>query len=87
VTEEHAIENPREELAKSRTTLAAARVLAAPGMWDDAVSRTYYAAFHAAAALRLRAGIDAKTHHSAQARFDEATGREEVGALLASQGV
>lgn len=40
-------------LAKARDKAQVARELFAKGHWDDAVSRAYYAAFHAAQAVLL----------------------------------
>jgi uncharacterized protein (UPF0332 family) len=54
--------NAQVELDKARAALRAARALADLGLWDDAVSRAYYAAFHAANALLLSEGILARTH-------------------------
>jgi uncharacterized protein (UPF0332 family) len=54
--------NAQVELDKSRAALQAAQALAGLGLWDDAVSRAYYAAFHAANALLLSEGILARTH-------------------------
>lgn len=50
------------ELAKARRTLAAARSLASGAYWDDAISRAYYAVFHAATAALWSAGVQARTH-------------------------
>jgi uncharacterized protein (UPF0332 family) len=62
MTDEHARENARDELNKAKASLAAALALAGLSLWDDAVSRAYYAAFHAAAAVLFTAGLDAKSH-------------------------
>lgn len=49
-------------LAKARDKLRVARDLEERGEWDDAVSRAYYAAFHAAQATLLTEGQHADTH-------------------------
>lgn len=62
MTDEHASENKRLELQKAEAALRAARALADLGLWDDAVSRAYYAAYHAATAALFAAGLQARTH-------------------------
>ena len=49
-------------LAKARDKARVARELSDRGDWDDAVSRAYYAAFHAAQAALLTEGQRADTH-------------------------
>jgi uncharacterized protein (UPF0332 family) len=49
-------------LEKAERKLAVAKKLAATGDHEDAVSRAYYAAFHAAQALLLAEGQRAETH-------------------------
>ena len=49
-------------LEKARNKLRVARDLAHKSEWDDAVSRAYYAAFHAAQAALLAEGQKADTH-------------------------
>jgi uncharacterized protein (UPF0332 family) len=49
-------------LAKARDKSRVARELRDRGDWDDAVSRAYYAAFHAAQAALLTKGQRADTH-------------------------
>lgn len=52
----------RGYLAKAREKVRVARDLCARGEWDDAVSRAYYAAFHAAQAVLLTEGQRAESH-------------------------
>lgn len=52
----------RGYLAKARDKARVARELFAKGDWDDAVSRAYYAAFHAAQAALLTEGQRGDTH-------------------------
>lgn len=54
--------NACAEFSKAEASLRAACALADLGLWDDAVSRAYYAAFHAANAALLSEGIQARTH-------------------------
>lgn len=61
MTDDHARENAALSFAKAKTAIAAAKVLAAAAMCDDAVSRAYYAAFHAAQALLVSSGIEARS--------------------------
>ena len=49
-------------LEKARAKLAAAQQLFHSKLYDDAVSRAYYAAFHAAQAVLLTEGLTAGTH-------------------------
>jgi hypothetical protein len=62
MTDEHREENARIELEKADAALREAQALAGLGMWDGAVSRAYYAAFHAASALLVAEGHQARTH-------------------------
>ena len=49
-------------LEKARAKLATAHQLLQSKLYDDAVSRAYYAAFHAAQAALLTEGLTAGTH-------------------------
>lgn len=49
-------------MAKAKEKLAVARELFERGHYDDAVSRAYYAAFHAAQAALISEGQEADTH-------------------------
>jgi len=62
VTDESRRANAAAEIAKSRTSLAAADQLIALGLFDDAVSRLYYAVFHLASAATLVQGIEPTSH-------------------------
>lgn len=53
----------------ARTTLEAAIYLLDGGFVDSAVSRLYYAAFHAVTALLTANGIQAKTHGAIKSLF------------------
>ena len=50
-------------LERAVASIAAARLLLATGYPDFSASRAYYAAFYAASALLLTAGIETKTHN------------------------
>jgi uncharacterized protein (UPF0332 family) len=67
VTDENRRENARLEIARAETTLRAAEALLALGLWNDAASRAYYAAFHCASALLMRLGLQARTHRGVHA--------------------
>ena len=54
--------NAREEMAKGDEALRAAEELLRLGLFNDAVSRAYYAAFHAGSALLLSAGKRTSKH-------------------------
>lgn len=49
-------------LVKAREKLKTAKSLLRDGSFDDAVSRAYYAAFHAVTAILLTEGLSAETH-------------------------
>lgn len=49
-------------LDRAETSLQAAQLLLANGLANDAVSRAYYAAFHAASALLLSRNLTFKSH-------------------------
>ena len=53
------------ELAKGEDALRAARLCLDASLWDDAVSRAYYAAFHHVTALLVTEGVEARTHGGA----------------------
>ncbi len=59
------------ELARARTSLEAARLLGDAGLAADAVSRAYYAIFHAASALVASIGRSARTHEGLRALVGE----------------
>lgn len=60
----------REQMmAKARTTLGAARALLRDGYPADAVSRAYYAIFHAASALLADKGLAFSSHQAVIAAF------------------
>lgn len=62
MTNENREQNARLELEKAEAVLREAQALASLGMWDGAVSRAYYAVFHAASALLAAEGIQARSH-------------------------
>lgn len=57
-------------LEKARQKLDVARRLRDSGDHDDAISRAYYAAFHAARALLTSAGEQPRTHHGTVTLFN-----------------
>lgn len=59
----------RQELKKAEQALKAAQNLLADGLYDDAVSRAYYAVFHGArAALKIK-GIETVSHKGLISQF------------------
>jgi hypothetical protein len=62
VTGENKKENLAVEIEKSTASLRAAELCLAAGLFDDAVSRAYYAAYHMAQALAFSEGLEARTH-------------------------
>ena len=65
MTEDNRKANIRDELARAEAALRAADALIPLGLYADAVSRAYYAAFHALRALNFARGLEARTHHGA----------------------
>lgn len=55
--------NIDDEWQRAKNCLAAAHVLLAQLMLEDAMSRAYYAAFHATQAVLLCEGLEPKSHH------------------------
>jgi uncharacterized protein (UPF0332 family) len=62
VTEGNRVSNARAEAALGDDALHAAQALLHVQLYNDAVSRAYYAAFHYARALLLLEGLEPKTH-------------------------
>jgi uncharacterized protein len=71
LTDENRDKNTRLEIEKANMALTAAKVLANVGLWDDAISRCYYAAFHAATAALFSLGLQARTHAGTHDLFFE----------------
>lgn len=69
MTEANRAVNARAELRKSRDAMAAADALSAAGLYDDAVSRLYYAVFHMVSAVLLSVDVEVKTHGALQSLF------------------
>jgi uncharacterized protein (UPF0332 family) len=62
VTDENKRVNIAGELTRCDQSLEAARILIEAGLLSDAESRLYYAAYHAAVALLLTQGLEARSH-------------------------
>lgn len=56
------LENARSEFLAARDALTAAQLIAGASLWRDAMSRAYYAVFHAARALVFLAGAEPRSH-------------------------
>lgn len=65
------VEETVSELRLARSTLDAARLLAGAGFHRDAVTRAYYAIFHAASALLASIGRRSRTHEGVRALVNE----------------
>ena len=57
------------QIGRAREKIDAAGVLAAQGYADDAISRAYYAIYHAASAALLCLGVSVKTHDGLKTMF------------------
>lgn len=62
MTDENARANCSAELSKAYAALRAGRALVELGLYDDAASRLYYAAFHLVSGALLALGVQAQTH-------------------------
>ncbi|MEA3640876.1 MAG: HEPN domain-containing protein [Lamprobacter sp.] len=65
-------------LAKAAEKLRVAEMLLENGAWDDAVSRAYYAAFHAISALHLSNGQAFSSHAHSIGRFNKDFVKTEI---------
>lgn len=61
--------NIADEIAEARERLRFARLLADAGSGKDAVSRAYYAAFHAARAMLLTLALEPRSHRGLREMF------------------
>lgn len=80
MTGENRIGNARAELAAADDALRVADAALGLGIFRDAMSRAYYAAFHAARALVLLEGAEPRSHAGLSRLFNEhviRTGRLE----------
>jgi len=59
----------RIQLNKASQKIKAAKRLLEEGFLDDAISRAYYAVYHAASAALFKEGILAKTHQAVKTMF------------------
>lgn len=63
MTRESRLANIQAEVEKADTSLRAARALYDLGLFDECVSRAYYAVFHLMCAVLLTDGLEARSHH------------------------
>ncbi len=68
--------SPELALAKARRNLDAAAYLLGGGFFAEAVTRAYYAAFHAARGALLAVGVQAKTHRGVHTQVSDRLVRE-----------
>ena len=62
MTDDNALSNAQAEWVKAHAARRAAKALADLGLFDDASSRLYYAAFHLVSAALLTHGVQAQSH-------------------------
>lgn len=62
---EHAL----KELARAKKALFAAKTLIEKGLFEDCVSRAYYAVLHAAKAALFLVGVESDTHNGVRRMF------------------
>lgn len=65
MTDENRRRNIADEVRRAQQALLAARSLIGLSLFNDAVSRAYYAAFHMLRAALLSRGLEPKTHAGA----------------------
>jgi uncharacterized protein len=71
MTDENCRANAQSELAVGRDAARVARAALELGITRDALSRAYYAVFHAVRALLLLDGLEPKTHSGVARLFSE----------------
>jgi uncharacterized protein (UPF0332 family) len=59
----------QKELVRAKKALQAARMLLENRLYEDCVSRTYYAVLHAAKAALIKTGIEADSHQAVRRMF------------------
>ena len=62
-------ENIIRELARAKKSLLAAKILLNKDLFEDCVSRAYYAVLHAAKAVLYSIGIESDTHNGVRRMF------------------
>ena len=65
------LSSPAAELRRARQLLEVAELLLTSGYFEDSVSRSYYATFHAACALLASIGRTVRTHEGLRAVIGE----------------
>jgi uncharacterized protein (UPF0332 family) len=63
------LEQAKKELARANKSLLAARMLLENQLYEDCVSRSYYAVLHAAKAALIKIGVEAKSHQAVKRMF------------------
>lgn len=78
MTEEPSKRLVEASLSKAEKALRSAKLLEENGELEDAVSRAYYAMFHAARAILFGKGLKAKTHRGTISLFGEKIVKEGI---------
>lgn len=63
------MEQAKKELARANKALQAAKTLLQNNLYEDCVSRTYYAVLHAAKAALTKVGVEAQSHQAVRRMF------------------
>jgi len=63
------IEQAKKELARANKALQAAKTLLENQLYEDCVSRSYYAVLHAAKAALIKIGVEAESHQAVKRMF------------------
>jgi hypothetical protein len=63
------LEQAEKEFARANKSLQAARMLLENQLYEDCVSRSYYAVLHAAKAALIKIGVEAESHQAVRRMF------------------
>lgn len=70
MTGTHREANAAAEMRRAEQTMLEAEALSTAGLYNGATSRAYYVVFHAANAILVRLGVQARTHRGIQPLLD-----------------
>jgi uncharacterized protein (UPF0332 family) len=63
------LEQAKRELARAAKSLQAAKMLLENQLYEDCVSRSYYAVLHAAKAALIKTGVESESHQGVKRMF------------------
>jgi hypothetical protein len=65
----NSVEQAKKEMTRANKALLAARTLLENQLYEDCVSRSYYAVLHAAKAALIKVGVEAESHQAVRRMF------------------